>query len=213
MRAPSSRRWSAVAQSGPIATLILTATLVACQGDGTTAPTPSLGAANGPNGKNAIVRVTPRSDTLDALGATLQLTANVSSPTWNSLTPAVVTVDAQGLVRAVGIGYGRIEAVVGRKADTADVLVHQIPVSLTVTPDDISLLGFFEVDTLTAVVSDANGYPVPGAPIAWSSDDPTIATVVDGVVTAYEVGVTWVRAVFAALSDSARVESVAGPYP
>jgi uncharacterized protein YjdB len=85
-------------------------------------------------------------------------------------------------------------------------------VSLTVTPDNISL-GFFEVDTLTAVVSDVNGYPVPGAPIAWSSDDSTIATVVDGVVTAYEVGVTWVRAVFAALSDSARVESVAGPYP
>jgi len=63
--------------------------LLACDGHEATAPGPSLsGAGNGPNGKNATIRVMPGSDTLDALYDTLLLTSN-AEVTWSSLTPTV----------------------------------------------------------------------------------------------------------------------------
>lgn len=213
MLARSSRRRSPVVRSGPFARLVaLTAVLVGCQSDGTTGPTPSLGVANGPNGKNAVVRITPEQGTLDALGETVQLTANASAPTWTSLTPLVATVDAFGRVVSVGPGLGLIEAAVGRKADTAEILVRQIPASLEVTPDSI-ILGFQGVETLTAVVADANGFAIPDTPITWTSDDPAVATVMDGVVAAIGEGVTWVRAAFTAFTDSTHVNAPASPYP
>jgi hypothetical protein len=42
---------------------------------------------------------------------------------------------------------------------------------------------------LTAVARDANGEPVPGIALVWSSTDPSVATVsADGLVTAVDVG-------------------------
>jgi hypothetical protein len=196
--------------------VILVALLGACDSNSATAPGPSLAVANGPNGKNPVVRITPESDTADALGQTIQLTANVSTPTWASLTPGVVTVDAEGRVVSVGTGFGLVQAMVGRKADTAEVLVRQIPVSLNVTPDSLEFLGFSdEPQTLTAVLADANGFPLSGQPaVTWSSDDPSVATVADGVVTAtLGAGFTWIRAIFEALTDSAFVNTPATPYP
>ncbi len=215
MPVPKSRRPSPLARLGRSVVPVLLGALLACEGDGATAPVPSLAVANGPNGKNATVRITPESDTLDALYDTLQLTANASGPTWISLTPSVATVDATGRVVSVGTGLGLIQAVVGRKADTAEVLVRQIPASLEVTPDSIGLFGGLQlVDTLTAVAADQNGFPIAGAQVTWTSDDPGVASVVDGVVTAVSNGLTIVRAAIAALSDSATVlVDAAAPYP
>ncbi|MGH7632016.1 MAG: hypothetical protein ACREOF_21990 [Gemmatimonadales bacterium] len=212
MPAPTSRRPSLLVRLHRSVLPVLLGTLLACEGDGATAPVPSLGSANGPNGKNATVRITPGSDTLDALYDTLQLTANASAPTWSSLNPNVAKVDASGRVVSVGPGLGLIEAVVGRKADTAAVLVRQIPASLEVTPDSI-ILGFQGVDTLAAVVADANGFAIAGTPVTWTSDDSAVATVVEGVVAAIDAGVTWVRAVFDTFTDSTHVDVPASPYP
>jgi hypothetical protein len=194
---------------------ILVALIGACESNGATAPDPSLAAANGPKGKNPVVRITPGSDTADALGETIQLTANASAPTWASLTPDVVTVDAAGRVLSVGTGLGLVEAIVGRKADTAEVLVRQIPASLNVTPDTLHFIFSDEPQTLTAVLADANGFPVSGQPaITWSSDDPQVASVADGVVTAtLGAGFTWIRAIFEAFTDSTFVNTPATPYP
>jgi hypothetical protein len=124
-------------------------------------------------------------------------------------------VDAAGRVVSVGAGIGFIQAVVGRKADTAEVLVRQIPASLQVTPDSIGLFGGLQlVDTLTAVAADRNGFPIADAPVTWASDDPAVASVVGGVVTAVSNGLTIVRAAIAAFSDSATVlVDLAAPYP
>lgn len=212
MPAPPSRRPSPLVRLHRSLLPVLIGALLACEGDGATAPVPNLAVANGPNGKNATVRITPQSDTLDALYDTLQLTANASTPAWSSLTPNVVTVDASGRVVSVGAGLGLIEAAVGRKADTAAVLVRQIPASLEVTPDSI-ILGFQGVDTLAAVVADANGFEIAGTPVTWTSDDSAVATVAEGVVAAIDVGVTWVRAVFETFTDSTHVDVPASPYP
>ena len=195
---------------------ILVALLVACESNDAMAPDPSLAAGNGPKGNNPVIRITPGSDTADALGETIELTANASDPTWTSLTPGVVTVDAAGRVVSVGTGLGFVQATVGRKADTAEVLVRQIPASLSVTPDTLHFSFGNDPQVLTAVVADANGFPVSPQPaITWSSDDPSVATVEDGVVTVtnFDEGFTWIRAVFQALTDSAFVDIPATPFP
>jgi len=194
---------------------ILVALLVACESNDAMAPDPSLAAGNGPKGNNPVIRITPGSDTVDAVGETIQFAANATDPTWTSLTPGVVSVDAMGRVVSVGTGLGLVQATVGRKADTAEVLVRQIPASLSVTPDTLHFMFSTDPEVLTAVVADANGFPLSSQPaVTWSSDDPTVATVENGVITAalYE-GFTWVRAAFQAFTDSALVDMPANPYP
>jgi uncharacterized protein YjdB len=198
----------------PSVALLIAGLLAACAGSESTAPRPTLAASgNGPNGKNATVRVSPETATLDALHTLLQLTANVEV-TWTSLTPDVATVDPAGIVEAVGPGIGLIQALGGRKADTAQVLVRQIQTSLQVTPH------LLEVDiggtgTLTAVAADANGYAIPNVPVIWTSDATAVATVQDGLVTGVDSGTTTVRAAANGFSDAAevRVPIPANPYP
>ena len=194
---------------------ILVAVLVACESNDAMAPDPSLAAGNGPKGNNPVIRITPGSDTADALRETIQFAANATDPTWTSLTPGVVTVDAAGRVLSVGTGLGFIQATVGRKADTAELLVRQIPASLSVTPDTLHFIFSNDPQVLTAVVADANGFPVSPQPaVTWSSDDPSVATVEDGVITAtLNEGFTWIRAAFQALADSAFVDMPANPFP
>ena len=122
--------------------------------------------------------------------------------------------DATGRVLAVGPGLGLIEALANRKADTAQILVRQVLKSVQVTPDSI-LLGLQQVATLTAVPADANGYPISGLPVTWTSDATAVATVLDGVVTGVAVGTTTVRATTAGVTGTAKVvvEDIPMPYP
>jgi hypothetical protein len=212
MPALQSRRSASMARLALLAApALLAALLSACQGDQTVAPRPNLSAGNGPTGNNGTVRVTPASDTLNALNQTVQLTANVAA-TWSSLTPTITTVDASGLVTAVSPGLGLIQALAkNHKADTAQVLVRQIVASVRVVPDSI-VLTFFS-DTLTAVVADSNGYPIANALVAWASDATAVATVSNGVVTPVDTGTTTIRATADDVTGTARVDVVPAPYP
>jgi uncharacterized protein YjdB len=193
---------------------VCVAVLVACGSEAPTAPTPALSSASAPNGKNAKVRVTPSSDTLNALGATLQLSANVTTVTWTSLTPATASVGPSGEVTAVAAGTARIEAAAGNKADTATVLVRQILAFVQVSPDTLSLPLVGDVGTLTAAGLDSNHYTMPGVVFTWVSDATAVATVANGVVTGVDTGTTTVRASADGISDSATVFVEApAPYP
>jgi pyridoxal biosynthesis lyase PdxS len=86
-----------------------------------------------------------------------------------------------GLVRALGEG--------GRKADTAEILVRQLVASVQVSPDSTTVPQE-SLDTLTAVVRDANGYPIVDALVEWISDLISVATVAGGVVTPGDTGMT-----------------------
>jgi len=195
------------------APMLLTGFLDACEGDKTVAPRPSLAnTANGPNGKNATVRVSPASDTLNALQATVQLTANVPV-IWSSLTPSVAVVDTTGRVVAVGPGLGFIQALASRKADTARVLVRQIAASVQVAPDSVTL-GIQQTVTLTAAAADSNGYPIANTLFAWASDATAVATVADGVVTGVDSGTTTIRATTGNATGTAWANVIpATPYP
>jgi len=193
--------------------------LAGCGASDSTAPR-ALFSGNGPNGKNAPVHITPAQDTLDALQASLQLVANVDV-TWSSLTPTIVAVDANGGVLSVGPGTGLVEArgTGGRKADTATVVVRQVPAALHVSPDSLHLSFYFpggptSSDALTAVAEDANGYSIADAIVSWVSDLLSVATVsADGIVSAVDTGSTTIRAILGSLSDTTVVEVVASPYP
>lgn len=224
MRVPPSWRLSQMDRLDLIAVPLLIAVpmlfavlLIACDGQEATAPGSSLsGVGNGPNGKNAVVRVTPESDTLDALNATVQLTAN-APVTWLSLNPSVATVDASGQVVSLGPGLGRIEAlgIGGRKADTAEILVRQLVAAVQVTPDSLDVPQE-SVDTLTAVAADANGYAIMNVFATWVSDLVAIATVSGGVVAGVDTGTTTIRATVDGVTGTARVRVVeppANPYP
>lgn len=163
-----------------------------CERDHPTGPLAGPAAAgSGTNDKNN-VRLTPESDTLDLLHQLLTLTAN-QPVTWTSLTPEITTVDEPGNVRGVARGLGLIQAQARHQADTAEVLVRQLVASVGVTPDSTDVDSAATV-TLAGVAADANGYAVPDAVLLWSSDDPAVATVEDGVVTGVDAGPTTIRA-------------------
>jgi hypothetical protein len=187
---------------------------LACQGDTVTDPRPSL-AASGTNGKNAPVHITPESATLTSLQQAVQLTTN-GEVTWSSLTPGVAAVDQAGRVTSLDNGIGLIRAlsIGGKKADTAEITVQQVAVSLQVSRDSVRLNQFFGSDTVIAVVADANGYPIVSAIVDWISDLLSVVTVSNGIlVPAGDTGSTTVRALFGSLTDTVWVSVPASPYP
>ncbi len=123
-----------------------------------------------------------------ALGATkslsaigLDLTGNPLdgiSFSWSSTNTGVATVDGNGNVVSKSVGTAAIivSAVCCTAADTVGITVTQMPNSIEVTPASLSLqVG--STRQLSAVVKDANGYPVPGASVTWSSTNPGVAAI------------------------------------
>ena len=102
----------------------------ACGGDSPTAPpTPEPA-------RPTTVTVSPATADLTALGATVQLTAEVrdqnarvmagATVTWSSGDTSVATVDASGLVTAVGNGTATITASAGSGQGTAEITVMDL---------------------------------------------------------------------------------------
>ena len=113
-----------------VAMLSATVWAFAC-GDG---PTEPPGVADPP--RPAAVTVSPATATLEALGATTRLSAQVRdqngqvmtgmSVTWATGDASVATVDATGLVTAVGSGMATVTATAGRGPPA-------LPISLSTT--------------------------------------------------------------------------------
>lgn len=123
---------------------------------------------------------------------------------WSSNNLSVATVDPQtGLVTAVGLG--EVDITVTFKAVTASVefLVVGPVASVTVTPKTAK---FEEGDAvqLTAVARDAAGQQLDET-IDWSSSDPSVATVANGLVTGLAAGTATITATSGAFSDQAVV--------
>ena len=109
--------------------------------------------------------------------------------TWSSDNISVATVDANGLVTAVAEGSATITVTTedGNKTATCEVTVTTATVPVTgVTLDPTSLtLNVNQTATLTATITpnDATNQNV-----TWTSDNPSVATVSGGVVTAVAPG-------------------------
>ena len=197
----------------------LSATLwaYAC-GDGTTEPTPPP-----PDPPRATsLTVTPATAQLTALGATVQLTAEVrdqngnvmagAAVTWSSGDGAVATVSATGLVTAVANGTATITATAGSASGSAAVTVAQEVSAVAVTPVAATLVAG-DTLRLTAEAADANAHPVAGTEFEWASSD-TLVAVVDGagLVTGFGAGEVEVTATAAGVTGHAALTVVA-PVP
>ena len=130
---------------------------------------------------------------LDAIGATVQLSAEVrdqngemmpsAAVSWSSSTPDVATVTPSGLVTAVSEGTTTITAETGSASSTHTLSVQVMPASVHVAPQS-DTLHVGESSAFAAEVRDANGHVISGAGVSWTTSHPDVATVgsSDGVV-------------------------------
>jgi len=154
--------------------------------------------------KAASVTLTPAAATLNALGATIQLTAAARDSnghaipaktyTWASSNPGIASV-ASGLVTAVANGAAAITATADGAADTAEVTVAQVLASIVVTPATPSLGALGATVQLQASARDSNAQAIGGKMFDWASSDHAVATVnTSGLVTAVANGTATVTA-------------------
>jgi uncharacterized protein YjdB len=152
--------------------------------------------------RGATVTVSPPAPTLTAVGASVGLTAEAREPsasvvtgvagyTWSSSNPAVARVDAAlGIVTAVANGSVTITATApGGASGSVTVTVHQVAKSLTITPAGVSLSGLAATTTLSVQGLDSLDNVITSPEVAWTSLNPTIATVdASGLVRAAGAG-------------------------
>ncbi|MCY4400853.1 MAG: M60 family metallopeptidase [Gemmatimonadetes bacterium] len=179
-------------------------------GDGTTEPPPPPEPA-----RPTTVTVSPATAELTALGASVQLSAEVrdqngnvmtgTALAWSSSDASTATVAAAGLVTATGDGTVTITATAGSVSGIARIVVEQAVAAIRVSPSSLALpVG--DTTRLSATALDALGSEVPDAAFEWRSSDATIATVDDsGLVRAEAVGAATITAASGALADSSRV--------
>ena len=196
------------------AVLVAVALVWACGGDSATAP------VEPPDPPRATtVTVSPATNELTALGATVQLTAEVrdqnarvmagATVTWTSSANSVATVDASGLVTAAGNGTATITAGAGSASGSAVVTVTQSVASVEVSPS-VETIGFGSTLQLTAEAFDENGHAVAGAEFLWESSDVAVATVdALGLVRGVAEGTATIRA--SAGSAQGTAEIMVGP--
>ena len=145
----------------------------------------------------ASVSVSPASPNI-LMGQTIQLTATLRDANGNVLTGRTVTwssnnaaasVNGTGLVSGAAAGSAAITATSEGQSGTASVTVSNVPVaSVTVSPTSASLLVGQTVQ-LTATPKDANGNPLIGRTVTWSSSNASIASVsASGLVSGATVG-------------------------
>ena len=198
-------------------TAILATVWVHACGDGAVEPQPPPPDPSRP----ATVTVTPTTASLTALGATVQLAAEVrdqngqvmagAAVAWTSGDARVATVAPSGLVTAAGNGTATITATAGSASGTAAVTVAQEVGTVTVSPATDTLVTAATV-RLAAEAADANGNPVAGTEFEWASGD-TLLAIVDGegVVTGISAGEVEITATSAGVAGSAQLTVVENP--
>ncbi len=148
----------------------------------------------------ADIRVSPPAHTLVALDDTVRLAAEAADSnghlivgavlSWASSHMSAATVDAFGLVTAVGNGVATVTASDGAKSATAQITVAQDVVEVVVSPSAHTLVAFGDTVRLAAEVRDANGHLIEGAVLSWASSNTSTAAVdALGLVTAVGNGV------------------------
>jgi uncharacterized protein YjdB len=136
------------------------------------------------------VLVAPATATITA-AQTLQLTDTIEDSqgdtlqgrpvAWSSSKPSIATVSATGLVHPVGglddSGTVTITAMSSGKSGTATVTITQDPVATVTVAPPASTINASQTQQLTVTLKDAGGAAITGRPIAWSSSNPSVATV------------------------------------
>jgi uncharacterized protein YjdB len=162
----------------------------------------------------AAVVASPDSVVLDALGDTARFRAEARTAagavipgaplTWTSLDPGVASVDGAGLVTSQGAGRGRIVVASGGRADTVVARVAPVTASVRVLPQLHAFAAVNDTFRYAAQALDRRGNVIPGSVFAWTSLDPSVATVDGaGLVTALGAGDARIVAASGARADTA----------
>ena len=169
----------------------------------------------------ASVTVTPASS--DALvGGTVQLTAVAKDAqgnaladraiTWSTASATVATVNASGLVTAVGAGTATISATSEGRSGSATITVSvpQVPVASVSIAATTQPIERTTTQQLVATTRDASNNVLTGRTVTWSSSAPTIASVDPGtgLVTALDRGRATITATSETKSATAAIEVV-----
>ena len=120
---------------------------------------------------------------------------------WKSANTSVVTVAADGTVKAVGVGTTTIKVTVGNASASCKVTVVQPVTSISLNKASLSMeaLSTYQL-TATAYPNDAYDKSV-----RWESSDNSVATVSDdGLVTAVGKGTATIKATSTAVSSVSR---------
>ncbi len=128
----------------------------------------------------------------------------LTQATFTSSAPEIVAIDALGGVQALAVGTADLGVSLppGGGTDPVGAALLQATLRVTVAParaasivvsPDALALESEEASRVTASVLSATGVPLPERVLQWSTLDPSIATVRDGVVTGLAVGATRVR--------------------
>lgn len=158
------------------------------------------------------VTIEPAVVTLD-IGETAQLSAALRDPdgnvlnrpiAWGSENPTIVAVDANGVITALATGTVNITATSEGKVGAAAISVRVAVNSVEVTPAEAAVSVGATVQ-LTATPRDAGGGPLERQ-VAWTSGDPTIATVnATGLVSAVATGTVTISATSQGKAGGARI--------
>ena len=141
----------------------------------------------------AAIVVTPgRATLLGPVGTTLQLVAEAKTaagqpvdlkPTWASSDPKVVRVTDSGLVASAGEGRATVTASYGSDVSAGcDVKVFFKEISTLEISAATILLKTGETWRVVAAVRDDKGALVEDPALTWSSSDPKVASVANGLV-------------------------------
>ena len=193
------------------ASLVVLGTASGCGASATEPPVPTPDPP-----RPTTVTVSPATAELAALGATVQLTAEVrdqsgqimagTAVSWSSAAGSVATVDASGLVRGAGEGVTTITASSGTVGGTASVTVSQAPDSVAVSPAEATIAALGDTVRLAAEAFDANRHAMASAEFSWESSAASVAMVdAAGLVTAVANGTATITAAAAAASGTAIV--------
>jgi len=136
------------------------------------------------------------------------------SPGWATLDPTIATVDRNGLVTGVGVGRGRIVAVIDAARDTIAVDVGDLAASIVIQPPSATLASLKDTLLLSATVRNSRGNLIQNPVITWRASDPAI-TRVDSVprplAVAVGVGTVRIIAVSGSVADTTLVTVTNAP--
>jgi trimeric autotransporter adhesin len=163
----------------------------------------------------ASISVAPSSVSI-TVGQTSQLTPTVKDAsnavisgapvTWSIDNGSIATVSSTGLVTGLSPGTATVTATSGAAHTTVSVTVAAAPPNaVIVSPSSVSLL-VTQRQQLTAVVTDAGGHTISGAPVTWSSNNSAVAAVgTTGLVIAILPGTATITATSGSVSGTASI--------
>jgi uncharacterized protein YjdB len=144
----------------------------------------------------------------DTLGAPV----NAAAITWNSSAPAIVSVDAGGVARALAAGTATVTAMSNGRTATATLQVTRPPVGAVTVASPSPTLAVGARMRLALAVRDTAGTPLTGRRASWSTSAQNVAIVSpDGEVLGLAPGTATLTATVESSSGSTTVQVVPAP--